>query len=102
VLGCSLGKAIHLAKDVEMAVDYTYDRSAYTPPVDPFEIAAPKSILLCTVLTGLSCVGNEHMREPSDLVSTASGKFDSTVDDLMNPTMYKDFQIHIEYVLTLY
>ena len=87
------GNGVYFAKDI------TYSASnVYSPPDED----GYKYILACKVLVGKYCIGKPNQKVP-DLVNDTE-RFDSTVNDLKNPTIfvaYKDMQAIPEYIIKM-
>ena len=87
------GNGVYFAKDI------TYSASnIYSPPGED----GYKYILACKVLVGKYCLGKPNQKVP-DLVNDTE-RFDSTVNDLKNPTIfvaYKDMQAIPEYLIKM-
>ena len=64
-----------------------------------------KCMFLARVLTGDFCVGNQSMKAPPEKPNSGETprKYDSTVNDAINPTIfvvYNDASVYPEYLIT--
>lgn len=87
------GNGVYFAKDITFSAS-----DIYSPPAED----GYKYILACKVLVGKYCLGKPNQKLP-DLINETE-RFDSTVNDLKNPTIfvaYKDMQAIPEYLIKM-
>jgi Poly(ADP-ribose) polymerase catalytic domain len=90
------GKGVYFAQDFAYSADDRYSKP---------DKSGLKCVLRCRVLTGQFTVGTEDMIEPPPKPGSPTERFDSTVDDESNPTVfviYTDYHAYPEYVVTFF
>lgn len=91
--------AVAFGKGAYFARDFQYSaQSRYSTPDD----TGTKYVFLCKVLTGKFQRGTPDMVEPQMIPGTLL-RYDSTVDDANNPTIfvaYRDSQAYPEYLVS--
>ena len=74
------GKGVYFARDASYSSDDTY-----SPPSKP---SGHKYILACNVIVGEFCLGKTNARTPDLRDAAKNILYDSTVDNLHNPSLY--------------
>jgi poly [ADP-ribose] polymerase 10/14/15 len=93
--GTVYGQGVYFAANAQYS-----SANTYSPPDDQDN----KYIYLARVVVGDFCVGNSSMRTPPSQPGTSDMLYDSTVDQLNQPSIYVaylDAQAYPEYLLTI-